>query len=114
MLVAQQQEMGKSKRVVMDGRDIGTRVFPNAELKLFVTADLDVRAERRYQEMRNKGIEVSLEDVSANLEQRDFDDEHKGENPLKKALDAREMNNTTLSIQEGFDLAEKWAIEAMT
>ena len=113
VLVQQQQEMGKAKRVVMDGRDIGTRVFPDAELKLFVTADIDVRAERRYQEMINKGIDVSLEDVKSNLAQRDFDDEHRGENPLKKASDAIEMDNTHLSIQEGFDLAEELAIKAM-
>jgi len=113
-LIEQQQELGKSKRIVMDGRDIGTRVFPDAELKLFVTADLNVRAERRYQEMINKGIQVSLEDVQNNLAQRDYDDEHKGDNPLKKAADAIVLDNTYLGIQEGFDLAEELAIKAMS
>lgn len=111
MLVEQQQNMGQSKSVVMDGRDIGTRVFPEAELKLFVTADVDVRADRRYSQMRAKGIKVDREEVKQNLEQRDYDDENKGESPLKKAEDAIEINNTHLTIQEGVDLALRLAMK---
>ena len=109
MLVEQQQEMGKDKCIVMDGRDIGTRVFPEAELKLFVTADVEVRTDRRYSQMRAKGIHVSREEVRNNLIQRDYDDEHKGESPLKKAADAIEINNTHLTIQEGVDMALRLA-----
>ena len=111
MLVDQQQKMGRLKNVVMDGRDIGTRVFPEAELKLFVTADVDVRADRRYSQMQAKGIKISLEEVKQNLVQRDFDDENKGESPLKKAKDAIEINNTHLTIQEGVDMALRMAMK---
>ncbi|MEQ8323543.1 MAG: (d)CMP kinase [Vicingaceae bacterium] len=111
VLVNQQKEMGQSKAVVMDGRDIGTRVFPEAELKLFVTADVEVRTDRRYSQMKAKGISVSREEVRSNLNQRDFDDEHKGESPLKKAVDAIIIDNTHLTIQEGVDLALRLALK---
>jgi len=104
-LVDQQQKMGVEKAIVMDGRDIGTRVFPNAELKLFVTADLEVRAERRHLQMTESGIKVDIEEVRKNLTQRDFDDEHKGENPLKQAADAIVLDNTHIGIQEQFETA---------
>lgn len=113
MLVAQQQEMGKAKSVVMDGRDIGTRVFPNAELKLFVTADVEGRADRRYSQMMDNGIKVSREEVIQNLKQRDYDDENKGESPLKKAADAIEIDNTHMTKQEGVDIALNHAIEVI-
>ena len=109
VLVRQQQEMGREKSVVMDGRDIGTRVFPEAELKLFVTADVEVRTDRRYSQMKAKGIKVSREEVRNNLIQRDYDDEHKGESPLKKAEDAIVIDNTHLTIQEGVDMALRLA-----
>jgi cytidylate kinase len=110
MLVKQQQAMGRSKSIVMDGRDIGTRVFPNAELKLFVTADVDVRTERRYKQMQDTGIKVSREEVKKNLEQRDYDDEHKGESPLKKAKDAVIIDNTHLTKEEGVEIALQLAM----
>ena len=113
MLVEQQQRMGRDKAVVMDGRDIGTRVFPEAELKLFVTADVEVRTDRRYSQMKAKGIHVTREEVRQNLIQRDYDDEHKGESPLKKADDAIVIDNTHLTIQEGVDMALRLAMKEL-
>lgn len=110
-LVELQQQLGMEKGVVMDGRDIGTRVFPNAELKLFVTAEIDVRVQRRLEQMKNKGIDISFEEVKTNLQQRDFDDTHRGENPLKQAEDAVVLDNTHLNIEQqnkvALDLARK-------
>jgi cytidylate kinase len=113
MLVAQQQEMGRSKSVVMDGRDIGTRVFPEAELKLFVTADVEIRADRRYSQMIDSGVKVSREEVIQNLKQRDYDDENKGESPLKKAADAIVLDNTYMTKQEGVEIALNYAREVI-
>jgi cytidylate kinase len=93
-LVQIQQKLGAQKGIVMDGRDIGTVVFPNAEIKLFMTATLSVRAQRRFKELIDKGIVLKLEDITTNLAQRDFLDEHRDESPLRKADDAIVLDNT--------------------
>ena len=103
--VAQQQQMGVNKGIVMDGRDIGTTVFPNAELKIFMTADIAVRVERRYIEMQAKNPNVSIEDVKANLQMRDYIDSNREISPLRKAEDAIEIDNTNISIKEQLNLA---------
>lgn len=102
-MVALQQEMGKGKGVVMDGRDIGTAVFPKAELKIFMTADPETRIYRRYDELTSKGIKVSKDEVKENLFQRDYDDTHRKENPLTKADDAIVLDNTDLNKQQQLD-----------
>ncbi|TND06543.1 MAG: cytidylate kinase [Bacteroidetes bacterium] len=102
-LVAIQREMGKNKGVVMDGRDIGTNVFPDAELKIFVTADTDVRTQRRVDELRAKGHKVSVEEVKKNLLHRDYEDSHRKENPLVQAPDAIVLDNTDLTREEQLD-----------
>lgn len=94
------REFGDAKRVVMDGRDIGTTVFPDAELKIFMTADPMVRAERRAAEMRAKGIEVRVEDVLANLQERDYIDSHRDVSPLTKADDAIVLDNSHMTMQQ--------------
>ena len=94
------REFGDAKRVVMDGRDIGTTVFPDAELKIFMTADPMVRAERRATEMRAKGIEVRVEDVLANLQERDYIDSHRDVSPLAKAEDAIVLDNSHMTMQQ--------------
>jgi len=99
-LVAEQQKIGIEKGIVMDGRDIGTVVFPNAELKLFITANMDVRAKRRFYEMRELGISTTLEEVKKNLQSRDLKDTTRQHSPLKKANDAIEIDNTYLTINE--------------
>lgn len=103
--VAQQQKMGEEKGIVMDGRDIGTTVFPDAELKFFMTADIAVRVERRYLEMLAKNPNVSIDDVKANLEMRDYIDSNREVSPLRKAADAIELDNTALSIAEQLEIA---------
>lgn len=103
--VAQQQKMGEEKGIVMDGRDIGTTVFPDAELKFFMTADIAVRVERRYLEMLAKNPNVSIDDVKANLEMRDYIDSNREVSPLRKAADAIELDNTALSIEEQLEIA---------
>lgn len=103
--VAQQQKMGEQKGIVMDGRDIGTTVFPGAELKFFMTADIAVRVERRYMEMIEKNPNTSIEDVKANLEMRDYIDSNREISPLRKAADAIELDNTNLSIGEQLEIA---------
>ena len=105
--VAQQQRMGAKKGIVMDGRDIGTTVFPDAELKFFMTADIAVRVERRYTEMFEKNPNISLEEVKVNLEMRDYIDSHREISPLRKAKDAIELDNTNLSIEEQLIIALK-------
>jgi len=102
--VAQQQKFGNKKGVVMDGRDIGTTVFPHAELKFFMTADILVRVERRFKELFEKDPNVSLEDVKANLEMRDYIDSNREISPLRKADDAIVIDNTDLSIQQQLEL----------
>ena len=101
-LVEQQQHMGENKGIVMDGRDIGTVVFKDAELKLFMTASSETRAKRRYQELIEKGQEVTYEDVLKNVEERDYIDTHREDSPLVKASDAIEIDNSQLSISEQF------------
>lgn len=109
--VAQQQKMGADKGIVMDGRDIGTTVFPDAELKFFMTADIAVRVERRYMEMFEKNPNISIDDVKANLEMRDYIDSNREISPLRKAADAIELDNTNLSIEEQLAIAFKTAKE---
>lgn len=99
-MVAQQQEMGKEKGIVMDGRDIGTTVFPDAELKVFVTASPEVRAQRRYDELKAKGQPASYEEILENVKQRDYIDQHREVSPLRKADDALLLDNSHLSIEE--------------
>lgn len=99
-LVAMQQAMGRDKGVVMDGRDIGTVVFPNAELKIFMTADPEVRAERRYKELQAKGEKVSREEIVANIRQRDHLDQTRAISPLRKADDAIVLDNGGMTLDE--------------
>jgi cytidylate kinase len=98
--VAQQQQMGKDRGIVMDGRDIGTVVFPDAELKLFMTADMDVRAKRRFQEMYEKNPNITYEEVIANIQMRDYIDSNREESPLTQAADAIVLDNTSLDRDE--------------
>ncbi len=106
-LVKQQQELGKQKGIVMDGRDIGTVVFPHAELKLFVTADPKVRAQRRLEELKEKGQETTFEEVIANLEKRDHIDSNRADSPLKQADDAVILDNSNLTREEQFEWVMK-------
>ncbi len=107
--VAQQQAMGMAKGIVMDGRDIGTVVFPNAELKIFVTADPAVRTNRRYLELAAKDPNISKEAVSENLTHRDLIDSTREHSPLKQANDAMVLDNTNMNQAEQFELALQWA-----
>jgi cytidylate kinase len=109
--VAQQQAMGADKGIVMDGRDIGTVVFPNAELKLFVTADPTIRLERRFQELLQTNPAIQKEEVAANLQQRDLMDSTRTHSPLKQAEDALVLDNTNLDRAQQFELAMQWAME---
>ena len=109
--VAQQQAMGIDKGIVMDGRDIGTVVFPNAELKLFVTADPAIRLERRYQELLQTIPAILREEVAANLQQRDLMDSTRAHSPLKQAEDALVLDNTNLDRVQQFELAMQWAMD---
>jgi cytidylate kinase len=102
-LVQQQQKMGKRKGIVMDGRDIGTVVFPDAELKIFMTASPETRAQRRFDELQAKGQDVSFEEVYKNVQERDYIDTHRDDSPLVKAADAIEIDNSNLSREEQFD-----------
>ncbi|MBQ2211008.1 MAG: (d)CMP kinase [Prevotella sp.] len=99
-MVAQQQEMGRGGGVVMDGRDIGTVVFPHAELKIFVTASAEVRAQRRYDELKGKGMEADYDEILKNVQERDYIDSHREVSPLRKADDAIELDNSHLTIAE--------------
>lgn len=105
LLVAQQQEMGKSGGIVMDGRDIGTVVFPEAELKLFITASIEVRVQRRLNELKERGIQANAQEVRDNLTQRDYIDSTRAESPLKQAADAIVIDNSTLTKDEQLQLA---------
>jgi cytidylate kinase len=107
-MVAQQQAMGERKGIVMDGRDIGTTVFPNAELKIFVTASPEVRAQRRVDELRAKGETVSLEEVLANVRTRDHIDQTRAESPLRQADDALLLDNSHLTLAE----QDAWLLNA--
>jgi len=106
-LVEQQKKMSKHKGIVMDGRDIGTVVFPQAELKIFVTARPEVRAQRRWDELKNKGEETSFEAVLENIKKRDLIDTTRAESPLKQAEDAIVLDNSDISIEE----QKKWLLE---
>jgi cytidylate kinase len=103
-LVEQQKEMGKDKAIVMDGRDIGTVVFPDAELKIFMTASATTRAQRRYDELIKKGDTVTFDEVLANVEERDYIDTHRKDSPLVMAEDAIEIDNSHLNREEQFEL----------
>jgi cytidylate kinase len=102
-LVEQQQEMGKNKAIVMDGRDIGTVVFPDAELKIFMTASAATRAQRRFDELHQKGDSVTYEEVLKNVEERDYIDTHREDSPLVMAEDAVEIDNSHLTREEQFE-----------
>jgi len=104
-LVALQQKMGEQKGIILDGRDIGTVVFPEAEVKLFLTADPEVRAQRRYKELLENGQTVSFDEVYQNIVQRDFQDENRAESPLKKASDAHVLDNTYLEKYDQLNVA---------
>lgn len=99
-LVALQREMGREKGVVMDGRDIGTVVFPEAELKIFMTASEQIRAQRRFLELQQKGEVTTYEEVLQNIQKRDYEDTHRKESPLQKALEAIEIDNSSTAIEE--------------
>lgn len=99
-MVAQQQRMGKKGGIVMDGRDIGTVVFPNAELKVFVTATAEVRAQRRYDELKGKGQEADYEEILKNVQERDYIDSHREVSPLRQAEDALLLDNSNMTILE--------------
>ena len=103
LLVKQQQKMGKDKAVVMDGRDIGTVVFPYAELKIFMNASADTRAQRRYDELIDRGDKVSFDDVLTNVQERDYLDSNRKDSPLVKANDAIEIDNSHLTREEQFE-----------
>lgn len=106
-LVAQQQRMGKDKGIVMDGRDIGTVVFPHAELKIFVTASAEVRAQRRYDELQQKGMPARYDDILKNVQERDYIDSHREVSPLRKAEEAIELDNSNLTIDE----QQQWLLQ---
>jgi cytidylate kinase len=108
--VAQQQAMGEFKGIVMDGRDIGTVVFPKAELKIFVTANPAVRVERRFLELKNTNPNILKEEIEANLKHRDLMDTTRERSPLKQAEDAIVLDNTNMTREEQFNLALSWAI----
>lgn len=103
--VAVQQKMGAGKGIVMDGRDIGTTVFPHAELKIFMVADEAVRVERRFKEMFEKNPNITLDEIKSNIAMRDYMDSHREISPLRKAEDAIELNNTNLTEKEQLDFA---------
>lgn len=105
--VAAQQKMGMSKGIVMDGRDIGTTVFPDAEVKIFMVADEAVRVERRFAEMFDKNPNISLDEIKSNIALRDYIDSNRQVSPLRKAADAVELDNTNLSEKEQLDFALK-------
>src|SRR5574344_3057525 len=110
-LVRQQQQMGKEKGIVMDGREIGTVVFPDAELKIFVTASPEIRAQRRYKELQDKGIQETMSAVLANVKERDDRDQHRKESPLKKANDALLLDNSDLDKNQQMDIVRQWFLE---
>ncbi|MBI4930342.1 MAG: (d)CMP kinase [Bacteroidetes bacterium] len=104
-IVGLQREFGNGRGIVMDGRDIGTNVFPGAELKIFMTADENIRAQRRWKELNEKGISTSLEEVKKNIAHRDYEDTHRQHNPLRKADDAVVLDNTTMTVGEQLQFA---------
>lgn len=113
-MVRQQQRMGKSKNIIMDGRDIGTVVFPDADLKIFMTADPKIRAERRFKELMLKGEEVSMEEIFDNIAHRDFLDTTREESPLIRAEDAIILDNTTINQTEQLDFVMEYVKPFLT
>ncbi|HVS98854.1 MAG TPA: (d)CMP kinase [Puia sp.] len=111
--VARQQEMGRNKGIVMDGRDIGTVVFPQAELKIFMTADEKVRVQRRYRELYEKNPNITLEEVKQNLSKRDYIDSHREVSPLRQAEDAIVLDNSHLNMHQQLEIAKKWVKERL-
>jgi CMP/dCMP kinase len=111
--VEKQQAMGRQKGIVMDGRDIGTVVFPQAELKIFMTADNEVRVERRFRELYEKNPAITMEEVKANLEMRDYIDSNREVSPLHPAEDAIVLDNTNLSMRQQLDIAMQWVKEKL-
>jgi cytidylate kinase len=111
--VRRQKTMGRSKGIVMDGRDIGTVVFPNAELKIFMTADNEIRVERRFKELYAKNPNITMEEVKNNLEMRDYIDSHREASPLRQAADALVLDNSDLSMKQQLEVALRWAKERM-
>lgn len=112
-MVEQQRQMGKDKGVVMDGRDIGTTVFPDAELKIFVTASAEVRAQRRYDELKGKGEDANYDEILQNVKERDYIDSHREVSPLVKADDALLLDNSNLTIPEQNEWLKERVKEAM-
>lgn len=110
-LQSMQREIGRAKGVVMDGRDIGTVVMPDAELKIFMTAENDIRAARRYAELKSQGKTISMNEVYENLRQRDYIDSNRVEDPLRKADDALVLDNSNLSEEQQLQLAYSWAMD---
>jgi len=111
--VAQQQALGEEKAIVMDGRDIGTTVFPKAELKIYLTADEHIRAMRRCDEMKLKNPSISLDEVVENLKHRDLIDSTRDVSPLRKAKDAVILDNTALTMEQQLEISYQWAVERM-
>lgn len=111
--VRRQKAMGRSKGIVMDGRDIGTVVFPHAELKIFMTADNEVRVERRFKELYAKNPNITIEEVKTNLEMRDYIDSHRAASPLRQAADALVLDNSNLTMKQQLDIALQWAKQRM-
>lgn len=111
--VVQQQKMGENKGIVMDGRDIGTVVFPAAELKVFMTADSAIRVQRRFKELYDKNPNITIDEVKSNLAMRDYIDSNREISPLRKADDAIELNNSSISIKQQLDIVLKWAMDRL-
>ena len=112
-LVALQQAMGQEKGIVMDGRDIGTTVFPDAELKVFMTASAEVRAQRRFKELQDKGIPATYEEILKNVQERDYTASHRSVSPLRPAADARLLDNSHMDMEEEMDLLLSWYHECV-
>lgn len=110
-LVKQQREIGRDKGLTMDGRDIGTVVFPDAELKFYLTSDENTRVQRRFEELKAKGLDVTMEEIKLNLKERDYEDSHRIASPLYKAGDAIELDNTNMSEQQQLEFALHLALE---
>lgn len=111
--VAQQKKMGARKGIVMDGRDIGTVVFPHGELKIFMTADIEIRVQRRFKELYEKNKHITLEEVKQNLELRDYIDANREISPLRKAEDAIILDNSHLNLEDQLDLVMQWVEDAI-
>ena len=112
-LVSMQRKMGKKKGIVMDGRDIGTVVFPDAEFKIFMTASPDIRASRRYKELISKGEKVTYEEVLKNVRERDYIDSNRLSSPLLKAEDAIEFDNSDMGLKEQFERIHYYALQVI-